>query len=172
MAWNLFHIKDAHQYIFHSSFSMQRLHAWCRQKDGTQGLLQRWMTFSSLDTTITTCTKIALTLNLSSTLISPRVESIEEVNLLKPFALVAFLLVVSWWKLHFSATGCNSHDTKTEQELYIQNLILPLFLGSPLNVVGTECAFLHPLLYLGSMRLYKATQLWCHWLIGWLPANW
>lgn len=171
MAWNLFHIKDAHQYIFHSSRSTQHLQAWCRQKDGTQRLLQRWMTLGGLDTTIITCTKSALTLNLSSTLISPRIESIEEMNLLRPFALVAFWLVVSWWKLHFSAVGCNSHDTKKEQELYIQNPILPLFLGSPLNVVGTACAFLHPLLHLESMRLSKATQLWCHWLIRWLHAN-
>ena len=109
--------------------------------------------------------------NLSSTLISPRIESIEEMNLLRPFALVAFLLVVSWWKLHFSAVGCNSHDTKKEQELYIQNPVLPLFLSSPLNVAGTACAFLHPLLHLESMRLSKPTQLWCHWLIRWLHAN-
>ena len=53
------------------------------------------MILGGLDTTIITCTKSALTLNLSSTLISPRIESIEEMNLLRPFALVAFLLVVS-----------------------------------------------------------------------------
>lgn len=40
------------------------------------------------------CTKIRLTLNLSSTLTSPRIESIEEVNLWGPFALVGFLAVI------------------------------------------------------------------------------
>ena len=141
-AWNLFHIKDAHQYTFHSSRSTQHLHDWCRQKDGTQGFLQRWMTLGGLDTTVITCTNSALTLSLSSTLISPKIECIKEVNLLGPFALVTFLLVVSWWKLHFSAIGFNSHDTKKEQELYTQNPVLPLFLGSLLSMVGTACAFL------------------------------
>lgn len=47
--------------------------ALCRQKDRTQMQLQRWMSADILETIIIICTTSGLTLNFSSTLISPRI---------------------------------------------------------------------------------------------------
>lgn len=70
------------------------------------------MTSGGLDTTIIICTKGGLTLTRSSTLTSPRIASTGEVNLLVPLALVGFLVVSFWEKLHFSDVSCNSHAIK------------------------------------------------------------
>ena len=57
------------------------------------------MTWGGLDTTIVIYTKRGLTLNLSFTLISARIQSVEEVNLLGAFALASF--VVGFYVLGF-----------------------------------------------------------------------